>query len=797
MDNYTDEIHRLEEKLTFLIKQQSHFFSEINNLKREIRELKAKISENKESTKQPEVTEEIKKDIPVPIQPTPVAEEKLAEAPKVAEKPKEDIPEFTAPSKRITIIKSPDKNSNIEKFIGENLISKIGIAITIIGVAIGAKYAIEHQLVSPLTRIILGYIFGLGLLGFAIKLKPKYENYSAVLLSGAMAIMYFITYAGYTYYNLFPQVVTFIIMVILTVFTVVSAWNYNKQIIAHFGLVGAYAVPFLLSDGSDKVITLFSYVAIINAGISVISIKKYWKPLYYVAFGLTWLLFGSWYMEKFTDPHLGIALIFSSLFFLIHYSIFLIYKLKEKEKFNVDDILILLSNSFLFFAVGHSALSEHEIGKHYLGLFTLLNACIHFGVAYTIFTRKQYDKNLFYLITGLVLLFITIAFPIQLDGNWVTLFWAGEAVLLYWIGTAKHIKFYTKASYPLLLLTLISLVHDWITMYSSFYDPLIPETRLTLFFNIAFLTSVLVIAAYGGYYYIFRKYNTVITNPKQEVKLLSFGLPVLITALIYLAIRLEIQNYWHQLYKDSHIVLDYEANTYNLFNNNYNLKKFSRIYILMYSLLFFSGIALINFKKWKNEVAGYIIWGVLSFTILVFLIQGLYEVSELRDNYLHPEAYKFYHIGIFNIVIRYIALVVVIFSLWCFFQFHKQQFLKKKLKTLTFIAMHISILWLLSSELITWMYMANVTEAYKVGLSILWGTYALFLMLRGILKKIKELRFIAIAILGITIIKLFLYDLNELGTLSKTFVSIILGIFLLIISFLYNKYKTTLFNEED
>src|SRR5690606_10266054 len=92
-----------------------------------------------------------------------------------------------------------------EKFIGENLINKIGIVITVIGVAIGAKYSIEHDLISPLTRIILGYLTGAGLLGFGIRLKQKYENYSAVLVSGAMAIFYFITFAAYSFYSLFPQ----------------------------------------------------------------------------------------------------------------------------------------------------------------------------------------------------------------------------------------------------------------------------------------------------------------------------------------------------------------------------------------------------------------------------------------------------------------------------------------------------------------------------------------------------------------------------------------------------------------
>ena len=189
--------------------------------------------------------------------------------------------------------------SDIEKFIGENLINKIGIAITIIGVAIGAKYSIEHELISPLTRIILGYLMGLVLLGFGIKLKSTYENFSAVLVSGAIAILYFITYAAYSFYSLFPQLPAFLLMVVFTGFAVVAAIKYDKQVIAHIGLVGAYAVPFLLSEGSGKVVILFTYMAIINVGILLIALKKYWKPLYFSSFICTWVIFAAWYFSKY------------------------------------------------------------------------------------------------------------------------------------------------------------------------------------------------------------------------------------------------------------------------------------------------------------------------------------------------------------------------------------------------------------------------------------------------------------------------------------------------------------------
>lgn len=68
----------------------------------------------------------------------------------------------------------------------------------------------------------------------AIRLKKNYEIFQrAVLLSGAMAIMYFITFAAYSIYNLIPQV-TFALMVMFTAFTVFAALKYSMQVMGFF-----------------------------------------------------------------------------------------------------------------------------------------------------------------------------------------------------------------------------------------------------------------------------------------------------------------------------------------------------------------------------------------------------------------------------------------------------------------------------------------------------------------------------------------------------------------------------------
>ena len=151
-------IEQLLEKLTVLMTRQESFHKEIEELRLEIEDLRSMKVPAETQTVIPVQAEE--QPVVVPVESVPIVEE-----PGLWKKAVENSSAETT--------ESPHVRTNIEKFIGENLINKIGIVILVIGVGIGAKYAIDHDLISPLTRIILGYILGLGLMGFAIRLKKQ------------------------------------------------------------------------------------------------------------------------------------------------------------------------------------------------------------------------------------------------------------------------------------------------------------------------------------------------------------------------------------------------------------------------------------------------------------------------------------------------------------------------------------------------------------------------------------------------------------------------------------------------
>ncbi len=784
MDSSETPILRLEKRLEALIQKQEDFNTEISRIKQEIEQIKGsdlfknihnEKAENKIDTYS--INESFsKKSTSDNIVEEAHLEQQINESDQLSTKTPE-----------------PKIKRNLEKFIGENLMNKVGIAITIIGIAIGTKYSIEHNLISPLTRIILGYLCGITLLVFGIRLRSKYENYSAVLVSGAMASNYFITFSAYSFFDLIPQGVAFALMVIFTIFTVLAALSYNRQVIAHIGLVGAYAIPFLLSNDSGNIQVLFSYMAIINAGILFISFYKYWKKLFYASFILTWLIYISWSISSYTtERHFGIALSFSTIFYLLFYTTFLAYKLIKNEVFNKTDIILLLTNSFIYYIISYIFIDSNIKYEELLGLFTLCNAIIHFSIGYVVYKQKLADKNLFYVIIGLVLVFITIAIPVQLDGNWVTLLWAGQAAVLFYIGKSKNIQFYEMISYPIVVLAVISIAQDWFLNYVPAYDEI--NQHIIPILNINFLSSVIFIVALSLMQFINHKYQQINSSYIKITKFFSYFIPTVLIFTIYYAFRMEIAQYWNQAIADSSISIQPEGEKYSRYIQNDNLSYFKTVWLYNYTFVFLSVLSFLNIFKIKQKNLALYTLIISGAVIFLFLTEGLVALGELRDSYVEQTSAQYFNRNFFCITIRYISILLLALLVFSSTKSQKNYPLKKEYKLYFELIIYGIILTILSNELITWLSIYNAEVAYKTSLSILWGAYSLVIIILGIIQKKQHIRFASMGIFGVTLIKLFFYDLTNLNTIQKTIVFVSLGVILLIISFLYNKYKN-LINE--
>jgi hypothetical protein len=80
-------------------------------------------------------------------------------------------------------------------------------------------------------------------------------------------------------------------------------------------------------------------------------------------------------------------------------------------------------------------------------------------------------------------------------------------------------------------------------------------------------------------------------------------------------------------------------------------------------------------------------------------------------------------------------------------------------------------------------------QIIKIGFPILWGVLSFAFLIVGIKKQWKQLRIISLTLLGMTIVKLFVYDIKNVSETGKIVAFILLGILILIISFVYQKIK--------
>ncbi|TVQ02581.1 MAG: DUF2339 domain-containing protein [Balneolaceae bacterium] len=752
-------LQQLYDKLDKLEKKQELFYAEIEEIRSEINRLRPSGGEQTP-----------------PVKLNPV--QSTVTAPAVVKEPASEP--IQRESWYVKYIRT-----DLERFIGENLINKVGILITIIGVSIGTRYAIDHDLISPLMRISLGYLLGFAILIFAWRLRSSLPKFSAVLFSGAMAVFYIITFTAYSFYSILAALPAFLLMVLITIITVAASLWYNRQVVAHIALVGAYAVPFLVG-GEGTINTLFLYMAIINTGILSVAVYKYWKLLTISAFTFTWLIFGTWYANEYaTAEHFSAALAYAFLFFLILYLAALAYKLIREEVFRQSDIWLILANSFVFYGFGYAILSGHQTGSTWLGAFTLGNAAIHLVAAVLVHRSGHSDRNLFYLIAGLAVTFFTIAIPVELQGSWITLLWTGEAVILFWIGRTQQVPFYEKMSYPVLALTFISLIIDWTNIY-PLSEMIYAETGFMMLFNIHFLTSLIFIS--GVSFIIWQDFQSetrpvLFRNESYHTLFRQLTWTVLLIA-TYFAFQLEIQGFFNSLFIDSKMTGGDAGQA-----GNRDILRFGTLWVFNYTMVFISLLIMAVIFLLRNKDAALILFVGAVVCTVMFIEYGLTELSILKDHYLTAGSNEPYEAGVFHVGIRYICFLFLGLMIYVTGRMTNHSFMEGRLHFLYDMLLYITLLWMLSDEVILWMEVASVEQTHRLGLTILWGVYAVFIIVLGIRQEKKHLRAGAIILIGITLLKLFFYDIRHLDTIAKTIVFLALGILLLVASYLFNKYR--------
>jgi uncharacterized membrane protein len=108
--------------------------------------------------------------------------------------------------------------------------------------------------------------------------------------------------------------------------------------------------------------------------------------------------------------------------------------------------------------------------------------------------------------------------------------------------------------------------------------------------------------------------------------------------------------------------------------------------------------------------------------------------------------------------------------------------------TFVLLAQVLTLLWL-TSEIHLYWWAAESARTRELMLSVTWGAYATVLVVIGLRRRFAPLRIFAIVVLAMTIVKVFAIDLAELQRVYRVASILVLGILLLLTSYLYQRSR--------
>jgi uncharacterized membrane protein len=671
-----------------------------------------------------------------------------------------------------------ERNPDLEKFIGENLANKIGITITVLGVGFFVKYAIDQEWIGEIGRVFIGILCGGILLGVAHYLRKSFAAFSSVLVGGGLAVLYLTITIAFQEYQIFSQTAAFVLMVIITGFAVALSLAYNRIELAVLAILGGFGSPFMVSTGEGNYVVLFTYILILDCGMLVLAYFKKWNLVNIIAYAFTLLLFGSWLGGRFDGNNGSMivgALIFGTLFYLVFFAMNLVNNLKERTPFKALEIGMLLSNTFFYYGAGMTILNN-PTGEIFKGLFTAALGVFNFIFAYALYKNSRVDKNLVFLLIGLVLTFISLAAPVQLEGNYITLFWSAETVLLLWLSQKSGIRLMKLSSLVIMGLMVISLIMDWQQIYLTH-----EQVSLTIMLNKGYITGLCSLAAIGATIYLLKKEQS---ERAEEVALYKNVLIVGGVVLLYTSQLLELR---HQLY---HHAFDYHA---------------QNIIIGVYNMVFILALVLMETKLVRDKSVRkvFAFWGI--FALFIYMVYYHAEAVSARNGFLLTGS------SVTGFVSHYVLIIVMVIiaaitlpKMQALDEFNKGTY---NVYSWFYV---FSFVFIASAELDHAVVLivgpdgnsANdilseiLNQNHKIGYPILWGLTSFLLIYIGFRLKKKHLRIMSLTLFLITLVKLFLMDIRGISEGGKIAAFISLGVLLLIVSFMYQRLKKLLLTDE-
>lgn len=344
--------------------------------------------------------------------------------------------------------------SNAQAWLfGGNTVLRVGVLLLFLGLAFLLRYATEDMVVPIELRYAGVAACALGLLGLGWWLRLRNSNYALMLQGTGIAVLYLTVFAAMRLHPLLDPTAALGLLVVVTLFSAILAITQDALGLAAAAALGGFAAPILTSTGAGNHVALFSYFALLNAGILAIAWFKAWRLLNLIGFVGTFGIGFAWGLRSYTADLLWSTEPFLILFFLMYLAIGLLFarrKLLELSDAPADasrEALLRWSARKGDYVDGTMLFGPPLVG---FGLQFALVQHLQFAAAFSALALGIVYIGLARLLAGgralllaetclaLGVIFASLAIPLGLDARWTAAAWAVEGAGIFWLGLRQQ-----------------------------------------------------------------------------------------------------------------------------------------------------------------------------------------------------------------------------------------------------------------------------------------------------------------------------------------------------------------------
>ncbi len=324
---------------------------------------------------------------------------------------------------------------------------RLSVIVFVIGIGFFLKYSIDHGILGPHARVVLSTFTGIVMLIIGARLLGKaYHLLGQGLLGGGFAVLYFSVFASYSFYGLIGMWPAFGLMALVTACAGLFAVRFNSLLVAVLGILGGYGTPIILDSAEKNFAGLFGYLLLLGIGVLGISRRRHWPLLNYLAMMLTYGLSAMAIEQHYIASDFAVVMPFLGAFFLLFTAAMFLYNLVNHEKATFLEILGVMANGLIFFAMGHGVITE-AFSSRGAAILALGLAAFYVVLVYRFLSAHRQDRGLLMSFFALAAFFIVLTPPLAVSKEWITVSWALQGLVMLWLAGKLDSRFLRGISF--------------------------------------------------------------------------------------------------------------------------------------------------------------------------------------------------------------------------------------------------------------------------------------------------------------------------------------------------------------